>query len=83
MAEVDHLYKQKCFEPILVKDLTTQEKIKACDAIMLLTDNNNEYIKGRDLLNGKLSRLWTAKEKIDSPTAVNESIMIIAEIDSK
>lgn len=49
--EGDQLYKLKCFEPILVKYLTTYERGKACDTIMLLKENNNVDVKGRAIFN--------------------------------
>ena len=60
-AEVDQLYKQNCFEMILFKYLTTYERLKACYPIILLTENNNGYVKRRSMLNGKQSLLWTTR----------------------
>ena len=70
MAEFNQLCKQYCFETILVKDLTTSERKKYFDAIMLLTENNNGDVKGKGVFNGKQLRVWTTKY------AANESIMI-------
>ena len=53
MTEVYQLCKRNCLEPILFKDLTSSERRKYCDDIMLLTDKNNGDVKGRDLINGK------------------------------
>ena len=50
---------------------------------MLLTDNNNGYVKVRAVLNGKQSHVWTTKENTASPTAENEINMIFAAIDAK
>ena len=80
MAEFDQLYKQNWYEPIIVKDLTTSQKIKACGTIMLPTEKNNVDVKGRAVFNGKQSIVWTTKEDTASPTADNEIIMITAEI---
>ena len=70
-------------EPILVKDLTTSYRRKSYDDIMLLTEKNNGYVKGRAMFNGKQSHVWTTREDICSPTADNEGIMITVEIDAK
>ena len=37
--------KRKCFELILVKNTTKSERRKDCDAIKLLTEKNNGYVK--------------------------------------
>ena len=50
---------------------------------MLLTENNNGYVKGIYMFNEKQSRVWTTKEETDSPTSANETIVITAEIDDK
>ena len=50
---------------------------------MLLTDNNNVYVKEIAVLNGKQSRVWTTKEESARPNAYNESIIITAAIYSK
>ena len=83
MDEVDQLYKRNCFEPILVKDITTSQRRKACDSIMLPTENNNGDVKGRSVFNSKKSHVCTTKEETSSPTSVNESIIITASIYSK
>ena len=36
---------------------------------MLLIENNNEYVEGRYVLNGKQSHVRTTEEGKDSPTA--------------
>ena len=51
-AEVDQLYKWNLFETIIFKDITKSKRRKYCDAIMLLTKNNNGDVKGRSVFNG-------------------------------
>ena len=50
---------------------------------MLITEKKNGYVKGRAVLNGNQSRVWTTKQESSIPTAENESIMITTEIDDK
>ena len=69
MAEVNQIYTRNWFEPITVKDITTSERRKYCDAIMLFTENNNGHIKGIAVFNGEYSRVWNTKEDTASPTA--------------
>ncbi len=80
-AEIQQLYTRECFEPIMVKDLTSSEK-KAQESFMLLTEKNDKKIKGRLVYNGKPTRGFVNKEDSASPTAANESINITSAIDA-
>ena len=51
--------------------------------MILLTDNNNKYVKGTSVFNGKQSRVCTTKEETASPTTANGIIMITVNIDAK
>ena len=46
MKELDQLHKQMCFTLVNVNDLTTSEKKKAMEALMLITENKDKTIKG-------------------------------------
>ena len=53
MKELDQLHKRMCFTPVDINDLTTSEKKKAMEAMMLLTEKKDKTVKGRMVYNGK------------------------------
>ena len=81
--ELDQMLKRNAFEPMDVKELTSSEKRKAQDAIMLLEKKENKDPKGQMVYNGKPTREWLTREDTSSPTVSQESIMILAAIDAK
>ncbi len=83
MKELDQLHNRKCFEPISVNELTAQEKAKAQDALMFLTEKRDGTVKGRAVYNGKPTREWLSREDAASPTATTESIFLTATIDAQ
>ena len=46
MKELDQLHKRMCFTPVDINDLTTSEKKKAMEAMMLLTEKKDKTVKG-------------------------------------
>ena len=83
IKEWDQLHRRKCFVPIDVSTLTKQEKERAQQALVLLTEKRNGDIKGRAVYNGKPTREWLSKEDTTSPTASLEGVYITAVIDAK
>ena len=81
--ELDQLHKRNCFTPIDVSTLTADEKKKAVDALMFLTEKRDKTVKGRMVYNGKPTREWLSREDSASPTAALESIMLTAIVDAK
>lgn len=81
--ELDQLPKQNCFAPMDVSTLTSSEKKKAQQAMMLLTEKKDGTIKGCCVYNGKPTREWLDKEDAASPTVATESNMLTATIDAK
>ena len=71
------------FQPVDINDLTTSEKKKAMEAMMLLTEKKDKTVKGRMVYNGKPPCEWLTREDAASPTASLESIMITGVIDAK
>jgi hypothetical protein len=63
--------------------MTKEEKRKAVEAIMFLTEKRDGTIKGRMVYNGKPTREWLSKEDSASPTASLEGIMLTTVIDAK
>jgi hypothetical protein len=80
--ELDQLHQRNAFVPLNVSKLSTEEKRKAMDALMFLTEKRDGTIKGRMVYNGKPTREWLSREDSASPTAALESIMLTAIIDA-
>ena len=81
--EMDQLHQRSCFTPISIAALTPQERKKAMEALMFLTEKRCGTIKGRMVYNGKPTREWLSREDSASPTASLESILLTAVIDAK
>ena len=81
--ELDQLHRRTCFTPIDISTLTPQEKRKAMEALMLLTEKRDNSVKGRLVYNGKPTREWLSREDAASPTAATESIMLTSIVDAK
>ena len=71
-----------CFTPVDVNDLTRNEKKKAMEALMLMTEKNDKTVKGQMVYNGKPSHELMLKDDAASSTASLESIMITGVIDA-
>jgi hypothetical protein len=82
MKEMAQLHNRVCFRPIDVSTLTIEEKRKAQEALMFLSEKRDESVKGRMVYNGKPTREWLSREDAASPTATLESIMLTAMIDA-
>ena len=82
IKELDQLHRRMYFAPVDVNHLTRNEKKNAIGALMLMTENKDETVKGQMVYNGKPSREWMSKDDAASPTASLESIMIIGVIDA-
>ena len=80
--ELDQLYKRDAYRPIKVKDLTSIEKRKAQEGLMLITEKDSGAIKARYVYNGKPTRDFISREEAASPTAHMESISITCAIDA-
>ena len=80
--ELDQLHRRECFTPISISDLTSDEKKKAVQALMFLSEKRDGTVKGRMVYDGSKTRLWIDKSKASSPTVSTESIMLTGIIDS-
>ena len=72
-----------CYTPIHPSEMTADEKKKAQDALMFLTEKQDKTVKGRMVFNGKPTREWMSKEESASPTASNKGITLTAIVDAK
>ena len=83
MKEIEQLHSRESFEPVAVDKMTAEEKKKAVEALMFLTEKRDGRIKGRQVYNGKPTRKWLSQEDSASPTASLESIFLTAAIDAR
>ena len=52
MKELDQLHKRNCFSPININTLTPEERKKAQNGIMLVTEKRDKSVKGRLVYDG-------------------------------
>ena len=83
IKELDQLHKRNCFTPVEIASLTKEERRKAQEALMFLTEKRDQSCKGRLVYNGKPTREWLSREDAASPTVALESIMLTAIVDAK
>ena len=81
--ELRQLHDRTCFEPVSIAEMTPDEKKKAVEALMFLTEKRDKSIKSRLVYNGKPTRSWLSKEDTSSPTVTMEGIFLTAIIDAK
>ena len=81
--EIEQQHLRTCFTPRHVHEMTREERAKAQEALMFLTEKRDKSIKGRMVYNGKPTRAWTDRDDSSSPTAHMDSIMLTATIDAK
>ena len=81
--EMKQLDDRTCYLPLKVDKMTTEEKVKVEDAIVLLTEKRDGTIKARSIYNRKDTRDWIWQEDSVGPTVSQESIVITAVIDMK
>ena len=72
-----------CYLPLKVDDMTTEEKMKAQNMIVLLIEKRDGTIKVRSVYNGKNTRDWISREDSASLTVSQDSIVITAVINVK
>ena len=73
LKELCQLNDRVCFEPISVNSMSPNEKTKAQEALMFLTEKRDGTVKSRMVYNGKPTREWLSKEDSASPTVSLES----------
>ena len=83
LKEIAQLHKRMCFTPIAVQSMTDEERRKAVEALLFLTEKRDKTIKGRMVYNGKPTREWLSREESASPTVSLESIFLTSIIDAK
>ena len=81
-SKLNRCMRERGFRAIAVKELTRQEKERAMDGLMFVTQKRSDECKGRLAYNGKPTRSWIGHEDKSSPTAATESIMLTIVIDA-
>ena len=66
--EMKQLNNRICYLPLKVDKITTEEKVKVQDTIVLLTEKKDGTFKARSVYNGKDTRNWISREDSASLT---------------
>jgi hypothetical protein len=77
------LHERGEFMPVDISTLSLQEKTRAMDSLIFLTEKRDGRIKARTCANGSTQRIYTNKEDAASPTAMTESILLTSEAKEK
>lgn len=83
VKEMSQLHNREVFAPIHVHELTEEEKKKALESLMFLTEKRDKSIKARTCANGSTQREYIDREEAASPTASTEAILITGVVDAK
>ena len=82
-GEMKQLHDRVCFDPINPRTMTLEERKKAMESLIFLTEKRDGRVKARTCANGSVQREWMAKEDTASPTTALESVIITAGIDAQ
>ena len=81
--ELHQMHDRMVFEPADVNSLTTEERKKAMESLMFLTEKRDGSIKGRTCANGSTQRSHASEDDASSPTAATESMSLTTAIEAK
>ena len=81
--ELHQIHNRIVFKPVDVNSLTTEERKKAMESLMFLTEKRDGSIKGRTCANGSTQRSYISKDEASSPTAATESMLLTTAIEAK
>ena len=62
--------------------MTAEEKKKAMESLIFLTEKRDGRLKARTVANGSVQRRWMEREDTASPTTALESVLLTATIDA-
>ena len=82
-GEMKQLHDCICFKPININSLTPEERKKALESLIFLTEKHDRRIKGQTCANGSKQHNWMNKEDTGSPMAALKSVLITSVIDAK
>ena len=81
-SELKQMHDRTCFWAMAVSELVCQEKERALDGLMFVTQKKSGEHKGHLVHNGKSAREWVSRENKSSPICFAESIMLTCTIDT-
>ena len=81
--EMKQIDKRMVFEPIRIESLTEEEKKRAMESLIFLSEKRDGTIKSRYCANGSTQRSYIPKEQAASPTAGTDSVLITSVIEAK
>ena len=76
------LHDRYCFKPVDVSTLTAEQRQRALESLIFLTEKRSGEIKTRQCANGSTQRLYTKKEDCASPTVSLPSVIMTSIIDA-
>ena len=68
------LYQRNMFKSMHIISLSNNDKNKAKESVIFLTEKNNKILKARTCASGRIQRGYYSKQDTASLTAINESI---------
>ena len=77
------LHDRVVFEPLKLSKMNAQERKRAMESLIFLTQKQDGLVKARTCANGSTQREYTEREEAASPTASTDSIIITSIIDAK
>ena len=80
--EIGQLNDRKCFRPVWINDMTSEEHRKLQIALEYLTEKRDNEIKGRVVYIGKLIREYLGREDSSSPITSLEIILLTGMVDT-
>ena len=81
--EMNQIHERDVFEPIHPHELTKEEKRKAMESLIFLTEKKDGRVKARICANGSIQRAYISKDDAASPTASTERVLITSTIEAK
>ena len=81
-VEMEQLHKRDVFKPRNVKELTVEERKKALESLIFITEKRDGRIKARACANGSKQRQWMSKEDTSSPTVSLQSVFMTCAIEA-
>ena len=82
-GKMKQLHDRICFCPIHPSSMTPQERKKALESLIFLTEKRDGQIKAQTCANGSTQQEYMTKEDSASPTTALESVLSISTINAK
>ena len=81
--ESSQLYNREVFQPVMLSNLTKEEREKAISSLKFLTKNRDGTMKARACANGSTQRSYINKHEASSQTVTTKALLITASMDLK